>query len=101
MSNPSNLYELCEEVCEAIMASPTNYSQLKYTADAVRMWPREAEACGTAYCRAGWMVALVHGRIENPTIIQNTAASMLLDADIPGEDVTALFRASAVPRSEE
>ena len=62
-------YELLERVCAAIKAHPLAYYQdqwmLKSKRDVVkrlRLTNEQArESCGTAYCRAGWIVALHDG----------------------------------------
>ena len=45
-------YELLERVCAVIAAKPTRYNQSD--------WCTERK-CGTAFCRAGWMVVLHDG----------------------------------------
>lgn len=63
---PKTLYELCEQTVEAILASPQNYYQddwacpVESVTDDFGEKPKAMkEACGTAYCRAGWMGAIL------------------------------------------
>ena len=92
-----NLYELCEQVCDAIAASPTNYYQGDWSCDAKSIYGEEA--CGTAFCRAGWMVALSEGK-SSVVNITAKAYHMLQKAGIPGDSVGALFSGAAVLAKE-
>lgn len=62
---PKTAWELCERVCEAIQAHPLNYYQDYFVARRGGSLPEAldtpANACGTAYCRAGWMVVIADG----------------------------------------
>ena len=66
-ARPKNLYELCERVCEAIMAESRRYNQEMWadlacvTELGERREPVDKSAvpaCGTVACRAGWMVEI-------------------------------------------
>lgn len=52
-AKPKTAYELLQRACEAIKATPQAYFQ---------NWWRQEQACGTAFCRAGWIVALHDGK---------------------------------------
>ena len=66
----ANAYELLQRVCAAIKAHPLAYYQAAWVL--TNKWEVQsnceftdaqmAESCGTAYCRAGWIVALHDGR---------------------------------------
>ena len=71
------LWELCEQVCESIAAQPANYFQHSWAikAESARNMAlscnrdperkkqiEHTEVCGTAYCRAGWMMAHLRGK---------------------------------------
>lgn len=98
---PQNLYDLCEDVCNAIALRPLNYNQGNWAIDADKVMTAE-EACGTAFCRAGWMVALVD-EPRTPaewtslpdSYIADKAELMLLNAGIPESDINQLFSGSA------
>jgi hypothetical protein len=71
-------YELLERVCEAIKARPLSYYQGYWKArrgqrgNGVGCAPlpflldQPENTCGTAFCRAGWMVVLHDGLRANP-----------------------------------
>lgn len=107
MKRPENLYELCEQVCEAIAMSPMNYNQGNWASSTARVFknrrgrePEAGEACGTSFCRAGWMCALLDK--QKTTVdwahdfgIADRAEGMLRKAGIPEGDITNLFSGSA------
>lgn len=93
---PETVYELCEMVCEAIELRPLNYIQQWWHADA-KDW-NEA-ACGTAYCRAGWMAALLRrskGPCEDDDFIIKTAFNVLRSAGVPSSATDLLFQGGAI-----
>lgn len=102
-----SLYELCEEICTAIAERPTNYYQEAYVVDAkaVAMYKlgisetkaTSREICGTAYCRAGWMVALTKksGTLFSSLQIARQAGGMLFKAGIPARAIEDLFAGGA------
>lgn len=55
---PRTAYELLEQVCEAIEVAPQNYDQGVWSGRASN---NREEFCGTAFCRAGWMVNILEG----------------------------------------
>lgn len=105
MSRPTNLYELCEQVCEAISDSPANYYQDHWAfpvKDLARRLGMEAidGACGTAFCRAGWMINILDGHkhpgtheawAEWRSHIHTKATRMLANAGVSEDDIGGLF----------
>jgi hypothetical protein len=100
-----NAYELLERVCEAIKASPINYGQDAWcftpTPDcdcdqckALRA-QQEHGGCGTAFCRAGWIVALHdgHAAAKETDDIEGRAVTLL---GLGRSDTDHLFDGSAV-----
>lgn len=95
------LYDLCERTCESIKLSPPNYRQESW---AVRAADYVPGTCGTAFCRAGWMMAHVQKpqsteawcRMSNEGFIKNDAYKLLKDAGIPDIAITELFSGAAV-----
>ena len=95
---PETLYELCEQVCEAIATRPSNYCQEQWSVPACQVDskdPNQREVCGTAYCRAGWMVALTSDSKELPIDISGAAIGLLCKANIPLYAIDRLFRGGA------
>jgi len=99
---PETLWELCEQVCEAIRMSPKNYTQETWATDARSL---NEEACGTAYCRAGWMVALTSDEKDilskyhtGSLNICISASNMLKRAGVVDRDIDTLFSGAAVDR---
>lgn len=92
------LYDLCEAVAHAIETKPGNYYQQSWRVpcEALKYHnaPQYKEACGTAYCRAGWMVALTSPD-SHFSRIEMTATHMLTRAGIPREFIRELFRGGA------
>ena len=96
---PENLYDLCNLSAEAITSRPLNYYQSSWAIEAKSLnRTTKKEACGTAFCRAGWMVALSEpaGRLLLADYIANKARTMFTDAGIPLEDINALFDGGAI-----
>lgn len=92
---PNNLYELCEQVCEAIEAQPLNYNQDHYAMSARILYGKAA--CGTAYCRAGWMMAVLENKPQSPgSCIGGRATALLESAGIPSYSIAWLFAAGTV-----
>jgi hypothetical protein len=95
--NPKTLYELCEQTIEAIEARPMNYYQDAWSADAKltvaqHLAPKEQhEVCGTAYCRAGWMAAIL-GETQPKT--GALATRLFQEAGISFDDIRELFAAT-------
>lgn len=96
-NKPSNLYELCDLVAEAIEIQPKNYFQDKWVFNAKLC--NGDDACGTAFCRAGWITALMETEEHNTAwwlenrndYIRTSAQSLLLTAGIPKEAINNLF----------
>lgn len=101
---PENLWDLCEGVCIAIKEKPDNYFQGAYSVDAKdihasRQTGRK-EVCGTAFCRAGWMVAQLRppklsASDWNNDYISTHAENLLSAAGIPSADIEDLFAGGA------
>lgn len=100
MNKPETLWDLCELTAEAIETQPLNYHQSYWICDAKK--EVSSEACGTAFCRAGWMYALsrepsedltplVVGTADGYRIIYITMKSKLIDAGIPANVIDQLF----------
>lgn len=99
-TRPETAWDLMQEVHDAILASPTNYYQGDWAVP-VKNLTQEAysEACGTAYCRAGWMNAILTEKTPKTekqcdTFSEATATKCyrLLDrAGIPYGTVANLF----------
>src|SRR3990167_5673447 len=90
------LWELCEDVIIAIEGSPGNYYQntwkirTKYLAE-ISGNKNYKEACGTAFCRAGWMTNLLCATGANTPNSGGVATNLLLRAGISNEDINNLF----------
>ena len=104
LDKPENLYQLCEMVCEQIATTPKNYVQQRY-ATVASSW--NEESCGTAFCRAGWMVNILdHSAgitrttdewVYN-TLISLRSEQLFMDAGFDSadmKDVTLLFNGGA------
>jgi hypothetical protein len=87
-AKPKTAYELLERVCEAITANPLNYYQGFWKARrgargsaTVCALPEEldkpANECGTAFCRAGWIVALHDGINARPRDFDTRARAIM------------------------
>jgi hypothetical protein len=99
MDRPQTLYEMMEQVAESIEARPLNYYQGAWYADAQLHYGKEA--CGTAYCRAGWMTCIGKEKpVHNNSVIQGYAMTLLENAGIPQDDVTHLFQGSALQEEQ-
>ena len=99
MSNnrPTNLYDLMEETAQHIEERPLNYYQGTWATDASLVHIDNPEACGTAYCRAGWMSAIGMDReVHNDFLIQAYATSLLCKAGISQHDINSLFNGHAI-----
>lgn len=93
---PETVYELCEMVCEAIAERPLNYVQQRWHTDA-KAWNKEA--CGTAYCRAGWMASFLRkgsGPCTDDGYIHRTATAALVDAGADPRETARLFDGGAI-----
>ena len=104
MDKPANLYEAFEQVCEAIAAQPNNYYQAAWARPAktvARNLGRDPDsACGTAYCRAGWLEAIIEDKaINDECLIADSAARRLLKAGIPSYAIDDLFDGNACGNS--
>lgn len=95
---PETLYDLMKSVAEAIELSPGNYYQSDWEKPARRiLWSEGIEACGTAYCRAGWMVNL----LEKPTPtgehdnVAQKASNLLEAAGVHPREIQNLFSGGA------
>lgn len=102
----NTLYDLCEEVCTMIKASPFNYYQGSWACDATEM---KKNACGTAFCRAGWMCAILdtgkgkktedwlrEGQWGRTNAIPERAHALLAKAGIPEVEVHRLFGSNVI-----
>jgi hypothetical protein len=102
----ANAYELLGRVCEAIEARPLSYYQgwWSQSRGATGVCALEDELntpeneCGTAYCRAGWIVALHDGHhvAKDWRRVQDRACALL---DMDEFDTDELFNGGAVPLS--
>ena len=101
---PENLYDLCDQVCDAIAARPLNYFQSAFRAPVSCIYkssfgcaPAEGEACGTAFCRAGWMISLLKKPKTTWTSVEiaEPAEDLLRAAGIPQTDIDDLFAGGA------
>ena len=101
MSKPETLWDLCELTAEAIETRPLNYCQNFWAHDAKECLEDvnedlAEEACGTAFCRAGWMYAFLHEDVvtveewENQEIYHKMRA-LLESAGIPTTAIVPLF----------
>ena len=93
---PKTVYELCERVCEAIELAPMHYLQKDWATPAKLHFGEEA--CGTAYCRAGWMHALgkTDCELTNVSSIVMYADTVLRDAGVDDKDINILFAGGAI-----
>ena len=106
-------YELLERVCEAIKAHPLNYyqgywksrrgrskGQVRHTQVMEALPPSldvPENTCGTAFCRAGFIVAEHDGYEARPIDFNQRARRLLgIDEYESFDDVSRLFDASAV-----
>ena len=116
-AQPENLYELMEMTAEAIELLPKNYYQDSFSMHAKDV-PSDTEtcnndegdltargkrlskkACGTAFCRAGWMMAILDPKLGkmNPDSIDDheeiykPAMNLLTDAGCDAGVVGHLF----------
>lgn len=93
MSNrPKTVWDLCEQVCEAIELAPRNYYQGTWYTNADNVYE---DACGTAYCRAGWMYSIGKNGRDSSSLIYKYASRVLQMSGVDQEDIDALFRGSA------
>ena len=102
---PKNLYDLCDQVCESIAARPQNYMQQRWAStdpqrtleiecgvDTAKRLTSQHEMCGTAYCRAGWMMSILYdGPVDEDINIDRRAHILLEEAGVPGPEVVSLF----------
>lgn len=107
-SKPETLYDVCELTAQAIEGSPANYYQGRWATEAKGLMevynPEVAkEACGTAFCRAGWMCAITdkinpqeQETWEMDDKIAGHATRMLIRAGIPEIDISWLFSGAAI-----
>ena len=104
---PRKVWDLCEQVCDAIEASPTNYYQGAWARPVGHIIHRilaqeystpeaKTEACGTAFCRAGWMVAIVD-QMNGPEMVKRNLASHHV---FVMERATSILRKAKIPDSE-
>jgi hypothetical protein len=70
-----NAYQLLDRVCKAIEREPQRFNQ--------------SDWCGTAFCRAGWMVVLHDGKLGLNEVHVGVRAEELLDMDL--SDSWSLF----------
>jgi hypothetical protein len=97
MDRPTTLWEMMEQVADSIESQPLNYYQGVWARSASLQYGREA--CGTAYCRAGWMAAIGHDRaITDESAIALYAEQLLYRAGIPIDAINDLFSGIAIGR---
>lgn len=101
------LWEACEMTCESIALRPKNYFQEQwatktllieavYGPDARKLGPASTEeACGTAYCRAGWMLSHITGGDVTDHNISEIMRGHMKNAGIPIQDALDLFSGDA------
>ena len=92
---PATLWELCEQTVEAILARPLNYYQDDYYAEAQGcMFNKNGAvlegACGTAYCRSGWMGTILGLETK---YLSSVPEELLENAGIDSYQVNKLFSA--------
>lgn len=91
---PTNVYELCEQVAEAIELAPKNYYQRNWACDATTVFGNEA--CGTAYCRAGWMYAIgKQDTRHRADLISEYGHKVLRAVGVTESDINHLFGGSS------
>ena len=98
-AKPETLYDLCELTAEAIETQPLNYHQSYWICDAKK--EVSIRACGTAFCRAGWMYALSTKQPETlphilagkkgSDVIYTSMMKKLTAAGIPHKNIEDLF----------
>lgn len=95
------LYDLCEGVIQAIETQHGNYFQGLWCVPVeslrVNVSYNYIGACGTAYCRAGWMIALAEASNKKLTNMQihRKANALLRKAGIRQEVIDQLFSGDA------
>lgn len=97
------VHELMERSAQSIENTPLNYTQHRYATNA-RMCFEKEEACGTAFCRAGWMMAHVDPPRSTSewttsdmyTGIERRSIKLLRDCGIPLGDIIKLFQSTAL-----
>ena len=93
MTKPETLWDLCEEVCKSIEAAPLNYFQDAYVTEAAKLFG--PMACGTAYCRAGWLLAIAEDKPQH-SLINIKATRLLKAAGVDPLDIRNLFAGGQV-----
>lgn len=104
MKPPQNVYELLEQTAEAIEECGLNYYQTVWAAPVEHVTAGREGACGTAFCRAGWMINIAHGDKAlsmspydwGRTHIADAAYAMLETAGCPIRECAELFSGGAV-----
>ena len=96
---PQTLWELCEQTVEAILTQPLNYYQDDYAHSAETCMVDENDrplkgACGTAYCRAGWMGTILG---IHPSQLARIPKALLESAGVDPQIVNQLFAAIGMP----
>lgn len=102
MDRPETLYDLMEEVAWQIEAAPEFYDQARWAIPVAYM-TGDAEACGTAFCRAGHMINILDSAVgikRTPkqweyTDISDRAMELLNDAGVARHDIDRLFAGGA------
>jgi len=97
-----NAYELLARVCEAIKAHPLAYYQGSWVVPTERLVQAVGEytdaqmrtSCGTAYCRAGWVVALHDGRQRAVDLSLTDAKYPALPVADRSDDILGLDRSA-------
>lgn len=91
---PKTAYELLQRVCAHILEEPQRYLQRRYVATGTDLDAYDLKPpCGTAACRAGWIVWLHDGEWPDYSCISSRANQIL---KMSGADTMDLFRASAL-----
>lgn len=96
MNEPTTLYDLLDEVCTMIQAQPLNYYQESWTTPA--RYVTSSEACGTAYCRAGWMAAVGMNKNVGEDDVVGYAYRLMQEAGFKNSEFIYLFGANQVCR---
>ena len=94
---PATLWELCEQTVEAILTRPLNYYQDEFCVDAKdymldKKGDALKDACGTAYCRSGWMGTILG--LDSWEGLAYVPEKLLIDAGISMFEIGKLFDAT-------
>ena len=100
---PRTAWELCERVCEAIAAHPGGYLQEMWVTRGKKVIGRamsaslpRKEICGTAFCRAGWLIEVADGAGAAAAMACSWEARANALLGVPHSATHNLFAASAL-----